>query len=266
MFLEEREFYGPLPEQVERMVRGYFYHYKDDEDWEVLHVEKEFVAPMGNTDGDLFTFKPDLVVREKSTGLIGCVDHKTTKSIPSAEYRMSDLQSTLYVWGLRQVGIPIDFFTFNYIRSKDPTVPSINQNGSISRRRIDTDYYTLASFLKDYYADSWPDIPKEWKVRLRTLKQNSSFLKRTRITKPEKMTNQMLLELDFTMQEMEAYHELHNDGTDAWVRTLLKSCEWDCDFQDLCLTELMGSDSTRLRKAKYQGSKYGKERGIGPQG
>ncbi len=184
LLLEEREFYGDLPAEVKRMMEAYLYHYQEeDKDWEILFVEETFVVEHG--DGSEFSFKPDLIVRDHVLNQTICWDHKTTKSIPSAEYRLTDLQSGLYPWGLRVAGIDIDTFGFNYIRTKPPSIPKINLNGAISKAKLDTDYYTLASFLKAYYSADWPDIPSNWKVRLKFLKENNAYLKRTRLVKPK---------------------------------------------------------------------------------
>jgi hypothetical protein len=263
LFLEEREYYGDLPNEVERMMKGYLYHYRnEDKDWEILHVEETFVVEHPN--GHEFSFKPDLVVYDKALDQTVCWDHKTTKSVPSAEFRMQDLQSGFYPWGLRLAGVNVDTFGYNYIKTKPPTIPSINLNGEISRRRIDTDYYTLATFLMEYYADSWPDIPKTWKVQLQTLKNSNAYLKRTKMVKPQAVENRMVEELDYTTQEMAAWYEFMDDQEgDPWTRTMIKSCEWDCDFQELCLIELMGGDGKFIRRTKYQPSKYMEGRKLG---
>jgi hypothetical protein len=263
LLLEEREYYGDLPGEVERMMESYLYHYRDeDSEWEVLYVEETFIVEHPN--GHEFSFKPDLIVKDHALDQVVVWDHKTTKSIPSAEYRMSDLQSGFYPWGLRLAGVNVDTFGYNYIKTKPPTVPSINKDGSISKRRIDTDYYTLASFLMDYYADVWPDIPSSWKTRLQTLKNSNEYFKRSKIVKPQAVESRMVEELDYTTQEMVAWYEFMEDQEgDPWIRNLIKSCEWDCDFQELCLIELMGGDGKFIRRTKYQPSKYMEGRKLG---
>ena len=266
LLLEEREYYGDLPSEVERMMKDYFFMYpEDDEDWEVLHVEETFVVEDAFGEHE-FSFKPDLIVYDKAMGKTICWDHKTTKSIPSAEFRIQDLQSALYPWGLKLAGIKVDTFGFNYIRTKPPTIPSINLNGEISKRRIDTDFYTLATFLKEYYKDDWPKIPDHWRTQLRTLKGSSNYFKRSRIKKSRAIVNRLIEELDYTTQELEAWYEFHaeNEG-DPWTRTMIMSCDWDCDFQELCLVELMGGDGKFMRKTKYKPSTYLEGRKLGRQ-
>lgn len=266
LFIEEREMYGDMPDQVERMMRGYLHYWKkEDEDWEILYAEQEFEAQMEG--GDYITFKPDLIVRDHSTPqeFIWVVDHKTVRSIPSADWRAEDLQSTLYFWALRELGLEVKGFIYNYVRKKAPTVPKINKDGSISKRRIDTDFYTLATFLKEYFeVDSLNDLPPKWKKQLHALKLHSSFLKRTRYIPTAATVERTLDEFSYTAQEMEIWHEMGEEQEiDPWTRTFEPSCEWSCDFHDLCMTEFLGGDGRFMRRSKYQPSKYVEERDLG---
>jgi len=264
LFLEEREFYGDLPDLAERMMFSYLWTYRnEDPEWEVLYVEENFKVKF--TEGDVFGFKPDLIVADKR-GDVWVVDHKTTRSIPSSEWRLVDLQSTLYPWALRE-GMDLDIkgFIFNYIRRKAPSIPKINKDGSISRARVDTDYPTMAKFLIEYFeVETVKELPTEWKKRLANLKLESKFFKRTRITKDDALINRQIEEFSYTAQELESWLELSEEqDIDPWVRTMIPSCEWDCEFYDLCTLELLGQDSKFMRRSKYQPSQYQKERRRG---
>lgn len=266
LFLEEREYYGDLPQQVERAMESYLFHYRhEEENWEVLHCEETFEAEV--VEGDVLSFKPDLIIREISTDRIWCVDHKTVRSMPDADWRIEDLQSTLYPWGLRELGMDIYGFLFNYIRQKAPTIPSINKDGSISKRRIDTDFYTLATFLKKYYeVDTLRELPSQWKAQLKTLQTYNTFFKRSRITKDKRLVDRQVYELELTMAEMDEYLTMADHapkGSDPWVRTMIPSCDWDCDYYELCQAELLGSNVEFIRRNKYQPSTYQKGRKHG---
>lgn len=267
LFIEEREMYGDLPDQVFRMMKGYEQRWKkEDEDWEILHVEETFEVKF--IGGNVLNFKPDLVIRDHSTEekALWIVDHKTTRSIPSADWRIEDLQSTVYYWALKEVGYDIKGFIYNYIRTKDPTVPKVNKDGSISRRRIDTDYYTLATFLLKYYeVDSVNELPLKWKKQLHTLKLDDKFRKRIRFIPPGKTLDRTITEFSYTAQEIEIWHEMAeaNPEDDPWIRTMEPSCEWGCDFHDLCMVEFMGGDGKFMRRSKYQPSEYIGDRGLG---
>jgi hypothetical protein len=258
MSLEEREHYGDIPERAFRLMSSYAYQYRSDlDDWEVLHIEEEFEASLG-TAGSTISITPDLIIREKATGLVGVVDHKNMKDIPNAEARVSDLQSVVYPEILRAsdgFGYEPDFFMFNYIRTKEPTTPHLNLDGTMSRAKIDTDFYTLATFVKEN------DIPltRELKERLRSIKAFNPFFHRVRLVKPKALSRRLMEEVNLTSAEIEAWQSL-GKTQDVWVRSMQKSCEWDCDFYELCMVELMGGDGSLLRKTKYQGSEYAKRR------
>lgn len=267
LFLEEREHYGDLPGMAERMMEAYLWHYrKEESEWEVLYVEETFTVDF--QEGDQFTFKPDLIVRDHASKDkdIWVVDHKTVRSMPSGEWRLEDLQSTLYPWALREgMDLPIKGFIFNYIRRKSPTIPSINKDGSISKRRIDTDYPTMAKFLLDYYeVDTVRNLPPDWKDRLKVLRSQNNYFRRSRIIKDQALIDRQIAEFSYTAQEIEIWHDMHvEQDLDPWVRTMIPSCEWDCDFYDLCMIELLGQDSKFMRRTKYKPSEYAKERGLG---
>lgn len=264
LFLEEREHYGNLPELAERMMISYLWRYRHEEsEWEVLYNEEVFEVHFD--EGDIFDFKPDLIVRDHSTPekAIWVVDHKTTRSIPSSEWRLEDLQSTLYPWALREGhDLPVKGFIFNYIRRKAPTIPSVNKDGSISKRRIDTDYPTMARFLLEYYeVDHVKKLPTNWKKRLANLKLDNSFFKRSRIIKDDALINRQIEEFSYTAQEIEVWHGIAEEqDIEPWVRTMIPSCEWDCPYYNLCMIELLGQDSKFMRRTKYQPSEYRRER------
>lgn len=257
--IDEREFYGDLPTKAKKLMAAYEYHWRHEEDnWEILHVEQRFAVEAA--DGSTLSFKPDLIVREKDSGLIGVWDHKSTTSLPSAEWRIQDLQSVIYPWGLELAGIKVDYFGWNYLRTKEPTIPHTNQDGALSKRKLDTEYHTLATFLIRHFGDK-TRIPQYWRVILKSLKGQSNYFKRTRMVKDTVLINRMIAELDWTTQEIQAWVEFmdNNPADDPWVRTVDRDCEWHCDFFDLCQVELLGGDGKFLRKSKYRPSTYSEE-------
>jgi hypothetical protein len=76
------EKYLPL---VSRALKLYHEEYGRDTHWEVVHVERELKVRVGkdatNPKGHLYTQRADLIVRDRDTGLIWIVDHKTTSKI-----------------------------------------------------------------------------------------------------------------------------------------------------------------------------------------
>ncbi len=258
--IDEREYYGDLPTEAEMLMLAYEYHWREEhENWEVLFCEERFTVEA--TDGSTFSFKPDLIVRERDTDLIVCWDHKSAGSLPSADWRIEDLQSTLYPWGLDKMGISIDLFGFNYLKTSGLKVPSVNKDGRLSTRKVTYEFYTLATFLKEFYGGT-NKIPKYWRMQLQQAKRNSAeFFKRSRIVKDPHLINRQIEELDWTTQEMESFIEFarENPDSDPWVRSLDRSCDWACDFHDLCQADLLGADTAFMKKSQYRKSKYTEE-------
>ncbi len=97
-------------EQVSKlswMYKGYLEAYGDDPDWDVLMVERELEVPLytdaGRRSRFVYQFHADLVVREKSTGNILVVDHKSTGTFQSQENIDLDDQYGLYVAALNRL-------------------------------------------------------------------------------------------------------------------------------------------------------------------
>jgi len=242
---EEKEHYGDLPGISARLMNGYMdFWEEEDKNLEVISVEEDFEVDIGK--GLLFKFKPDMIVRDKRDGVVSCWDHKSNKHLPDTEWRNTDIQSTLYLWALNQLGIKVDQFVFNYIRTKPPTIPRMTKAGRMSKVKIETDYLTLKNFIEenDLVVD---DNLQTW---LDNLKASSNFYKRISIAKPKLVTKTMIEELYSTATMIDF---MDSDDDLAYYRVLNKACDWDCSFQDLCNADLMGSpQANQIRKQRYQ--------------
>ena len=242
---EEKEHYGDLPGIAARLMNGYTdFWEEEDKNLEVISVEEDFEVSI--TGGLLFKFKPDMIVRDKRTGIVSCWDHKSNKALPNTEWRNTDIQSTLYLWALNEMDIHVDQFVFNYIRTKPPTVPRMTKAGRMSKVKIETDYPTLKTFIEENDLE----IDSNLQTWLDNLKATSTFYKRVTIAKPELLTNTMIDELYSTatvINFMDSKDDL------SYYRVLNKACDWDCSFQDLCNADLMGSpEAVQIRKKRYQ--------------
>ena len=96
---------------VEWMYDGYLERYGLDLDWEPLAVEDagevRFRDENGRATRFFLRFKIDMVVRQRSTGTLWLVDHKTTSMFAKESEIELDEQFRLYTWALRQMGVPI---------------------------------------------------------------------------------------------------------------------------------------------------------------
>lgn len=245
LLTEEKEHYGDLPGISARLIEGYMHQWeKEDKNLEIISVEEDFEVEI--TDGLLFKFKPDMIVRDKRNGVVSCWDHKSNKVLPDTEWRNTDIQSTLYLWALNKLGIKVDQFIFNYIRTKPPTVPRMTKAGRMSKVKIETDYLTLKKFMEENNLEDDENLT----VWLDNLKSSSNFYKRITIAKPAKLTDTMIEEL---LSTAEVINFMDSKDDLAYYRVLSKACDWDCSFQKLCNAELMGSpQADQIRKTRYK--------------
>jgi hypothetical protein len=247
LFDEEREYYGDMPGDCARVMRGYIWHYREASDW-IVH-ETEFSLDVPFPDGTIYRCKIDALV-EDDYGL-WLVDHKTHKTLPNLGFRLLDSQSALYIWAALRSKIPVQGFIWNYVRWKAPTVPKLVQSGKrLSAVKIDTDYPTFLSAIKEYGLD-----PADYQDQLRALKshrykpgmtQTSSFYLRSTLEKDNFVLKQVASEGFKTAKRMNTYNF---DG--VVERSPDRRCTWDCAYPELCQVELLGGNAEFLRRKLY---------------
>lgn len=249
LFEEEREELGDIPGDAQRLMVAYIRHYKGQDD-DLFVVDSEIDELVTLPNGDQFNFIIDLVVIENEG--VWLWDHKNVKSFMDDDYMLLDSQLARYFWAAQKLGYdeihgyPLRGVCFNEIRTKAPTVPQLLKNGSLSKaKKIDTDYYTYLSAIKKHGLNpaDYVDILRH----LRNRDLEGAFFRRTRMPKDEPTTRQMMIELEMTLTDIKR-SEKHNH----FPRTVLKSCAWDCDYKDLCITELHGGDTTVQERTHFR--------------
>lgn len=118
--LDQMELYSFISDIFTRYVE----HYKDEfNDWEPLVIEKEFRYEIPGT-LLVFPFKPDLIVKEKSSGKIYIVDHKFVYNWYQPRTIPMMPQMAKYRKALNLLGYAVDDGIYNQIstrkNSKDP--------------------------------------------------------------------------------------------------------------------------------------------------
>lgn len=251
LFDEEREElskkYGPLPQAVRRIMRSYLWYWKND-GWKILAAEYEFEVLVGQFEvqGVIVQVyangKVDLIV-EDDEGNRWVVDHKSTGSIPDpGAFHAMDPQLMIYPVGVKEKFGKMAGITYNYIKSRPPTIPQLTKKtGAISRRKINTDYPTALRFLKDNGFD-----PADFSSFLKPLRKGSTFLKRYKLPREPKVTKRIMMDFVKTARDIYFAHFETNH-----VRNITKDCATQCAFHDLCRGELNGYDMSHLRKVRY---------------
>lgn len=207
--------------------------------WDVFAIEEEFEVELSV--GITVVFKPDLLIR--INGEIWIVDHKTTANIPEEydPYNMTDFQHLLYIGLLRKLGWNVKGFVFNYIRSKEPTMPKLRKDGKIADlRRLDTDYNTLLGFAEEHGLDGDPDV----KDKLAIIKMTADrYFQRHFLIVPDHAVDQAMEDAwqsfnTISYQRAAGQYPRHVQPKHAGSQACSK-----CEFQAICFNDLMGIES-----------------------
>ena len=240
-----------LPEACKRILTEYFYYWKNEfenRDFEILLVEVEWKRSFNSHERE---GRIDYVLRNKR-GQIVVGDWKSTKSEPHPEYKFMESQLHLYAWGvqplLQELGVPKEelkhtIVEFDYLSTKLPTTPSLNQDGSMSKRKINTTYLTLVNFLKEKNL-KWSK--KEVNEFLE--KTEKAFFDRKTLPRSKAVIDSLLAE---DSEDIEGISRLAQ-GSAQPTRSVSIRCAWDCDFMDLCKGELYNQDMRYIRKTEYE--------------
>lgn len=248
MFQEEKVMLGDLPGNVFRIMRAYnqTYLYVDAE-WETMSCEQDFMIRIGNTN-IILVGKIDKIARHKLSGQVWCWEHKTMKkSIPTEQFRITDVQTAVYIWVMKVIASHLNFdknqiggVMFDYIRTKPPTKPRLLKNGTMSKAKIDCDRWTYMAELKKNNLDV-----KDYEDFIKKLDENVFFV---RIPMAKSTTMMELVMKDFiaTAEQLQFYSG----------KTPMRNLSWGCDrpkceYRDLCIMDLQGSDTSMFIKLRY---------------
>lgn len=241
LFLEQREKYGDIPNDVRRLFEGYERKYAN-ETLTYLSIEEFIAIDIGKV---RFIGYTDKRVKD-SSGLDFLLDHKTHKIIPNDDQRFSDLQNVFYIWAWNETHKtnPVQGFIWDYIRTKPPTVPEQLKNGELTQRaNIDTDYWTYLGEIRRLRLD-----PKPYAETLARLKKQTD---RTYIRVPLPNPSKKMIELIVTDLK-ETSSQIHGGRSNAKDRNMTRMCPSDCDFYQLCSAEVRGLDSKFIAKTEYE--------------
>lgn len=262
LFDEEKEALGDLPTEMSSLMYSYLWHYRDDEDWEVVAVELTVDAPLPN--GHLFRCRVDMVVRD-ANGELWAVDHKTHKRLPDWDFRMLDEQSPLYIWALRQAGYPVRGFIWNYVRTEGIAKPRVLKSGArFYANDGESDWPTYAAAVKQALADypsvflADPEDRGKVKAELARLKelryqsdmpQLSPHFRRDVLEKSDELIERVLVAAMATSEEMHSY-DFTNPDTIG--RTVGACKSFMCGFKSLTIADLLNGDSTLVQQRDYR--------------
>jgi hypothetical protein len=200
-----------------------------------------------------FTGTIDLIVKDKDDNL-WFVDHKTTNSIEKYEKNAKmDRQINRYWWAIQQLAdgkgkilshdnVELQHpygFIYNIILKDYPTPPKVLKNGSLSKdksQKTTYEMYLNAIAEYDLQESDYSDILEILST------QTDKFFKRVEVFRNQNEIDATMTEVIAVTQDMEKA---------SLYRNITNDCHWDCQFKDLCLAEIDGSDSSWLKQTLY---------------
>lgn len=240
LFMEEREKYGDLPNDMRRLFEGYERKYAN-EGLTYLGVE-DFVALDLVKDIRFIGYIDKRVKDEQGRAFL--MDHKSHKYIPDEDQRFADLQKTFYVWAWNEINSTqkVTGFMWDYIRTKAPTIPEQLKSGELTQRaNIDTDYWTYLGEIKRLKLDPIP-----YKDTLARLKKQADkiYIRVPMPNPPKALITNVLADLKQTAVEI---HTSKNKD-----RNMTPMCPSTCEFFQICRAEVSGLDHDFVRKTEYE--------------
>lgn len=223
------------------IMKSYDWYYRND-GWKVVAVEQPFeVDTPLKINGRVQPLQGiiDLIVEDED-GRWWIVDHKFVSTIPDpSAFHAMDPQLMLYPWAAKEAwNYNVAGVIYNYVRSRPPTQPKLNRDGSLSKRKLVTDYPTLYRFFKSIGRD-----PADFRSILAPLAKKSPFLRRYRLPREAPVTKAILLDaLSVAKRIREAGRR---------YRVITRDCAKQCPYHDLCRADLNGFDTTLMRKQHF---------------
>lgn len=246
---EREELGGNLPEAVERLMRGYLAHWRDEDKlFRVVDTEINEVVELPN--GMELNIIIDVIVEEISDGGLWIWDYKTVSRFYPMDFMLLDSQLALYFWAAgKKLGYRnLQGAVLDELITKPPTLPKFLEKSEMYERRknLHCDAYTYYGLLKRTGQD-----PRKYADYLRFLRsRHPEWWRRTRMPRDEAMTRQVVREIMATGQDMQRVTK-----RGVFTRTARKECQYDCDFLEPCMAQLQGADIAPIIKLKYDRSK-----------
>lgn len=218
----------------------------DAQRYTFIYVEKDVESEVLPT--IISRGKVDLVTQDQTNGRIHIWEHKSVTTEPPEGIRLFDLQTPLYV---SQLDVDIDAVNWNYIRTKEPTIPRVLKAGGLSRdTHMDTTWECYADTIREngLNIDDYMDMEAVFGGR-----ESKIFFPRY---EQVIITDHIILE-DYkeTGREIWRARKRWREGKARPIRSLARDCEFWCEFKMLCHTALTGGDEDDMIALRYTSSK-----------
>lgn len=242
---EKEELGGNLPEEVERLMKGYLAHHKEeDRRWRTVDTEIKETIELPN--GMQIIIIIDKIVEDLFDGGLWIWDYKTVSRFYPLDFMLLDSQLALYFWGAaKRLGYQdLRGAVLDELITKPPTLPKFLEPSQMFERRknLHCDAYTYFSCIKAAGQD-----PRKYKDFLRLLKtRHDDWWRRTPMPRDPAMTNRVVKEMMATGQDIQ---RVTRRG--LFTRTARKECQYDCSYLEPCMAQLQGADIDDIIRIKY---------------
>lgn len=262
----------------EDMIRQYIEKYGTDDRWEVIAVEKRFsvLIPHPNRAvrraiaNNVGTF--DLVIRDRATGRIYIVDHKTCKAFEYMHLTIDDQGGSYVSVGthfLRQEGLigekeVVRGIQYNFLRKQKKDVRPENSQGE-KLNKPEKKHYAKALSLDDVNWEGEDKTEAEYmKMTLAKLQEEAEdreLVVGGEVSKNQPQPNLYRHVVDRTTRERN--RQITRIGTEVSIMNKFRSgklplyknptkdCTWQCDFFELCELDEKSGDVEDLKKMMY---------------
>lgn len=240
MFRAQREELGEIIEAVRLIMTAYFEYYENNPlKYLKLNGKKaEHELEVEIEDGIILLMVLDGIVKTPNK-LRWLLENKTFKSLPGDDDRWRNYQTAVYFRGCELLGMkPFDGICWNYIRSKEPRVPQINKDGSMSVRKIETFPAVIRRVAEEHGIT-------HYKAQLNHAKKTAPLWFERIFT----VLSPAIVDMTFD-NFLESAREIAEFGKEKCHKEIDRHCAW-CDYEPICRTELTGGDSDFVKEKEY---------------
>lgn len=158
MLFDDRtgEYVSDVHDLIHWMYQGYVEKWGINREWRIVAIEHQIVTPLRDARGRRTRYhikcKIDLLIRERSTGNLWVIDHKSGANLPTQMDLEIDDQFGLYTWAMREVGRPVQgsIHLGNRTQRNKSFMPLDTRMGQTYLNRGEAELTNLA--LDAYYA------------------------------------------------------------------------------------------------------------------
>lgn len=220
-------------------------HYRVADVENVPIIEYGLSVPLDND--YLFTGKIDAVLHNTLTDTYVVVDWKVRGKFTDLDSEQLNMQIGLYQHALYlQLGLYAPMGVVYQIKNSPPSKPSTNKDGSMSRRKINSDWATYEQALLEAGLD-----PSDYVEEMRPKFDGVEFWRPLMVVRTLPVTQKL-------WDNMVAYvHKI--SGTTVFPRALGYACR-TCPFAALCHSELYDYDTEDLMSTRYEYASWSEER------